>query len=447
MEFISQLEKYIEENSLFSKTDKLLITVSGGIDSVVLAHSLAGLKYSFAIAHCNFQLRGEESEKDETLVRKLAHGLGASFFFEKFPTAKIQDDIGGSIQMVARDLRYTWFEKIRSDYQYDYILTAHHQNDLLETVLLNLVRGTGLSGLHGIQPKNGKIIRPLLFANKKQIEDFAGQNKLNWGEDSSNQSNKYRRNFIRNKVVPLLKEINPSLEQTILHTAEQVSLSQKFFENQLELILPEFYKEEGGFIKIDINYLRQNIDGLYLLQAILKRFNFSFSDCKNIFQSAESISGKFFYSSTHRLIRDRRFWIIDILIADNYIHFSITFEMGQIQISNTSLLKFERKEGKLEDLKNLQSNNTLILDFDQIEFPFIIRNWKPGDQFSPLGLKGSKKVSDYLIDLKINMFEKEKTLLIETKGQIAAILPNRPSNQFSVTANTTKLYIINSLLT
>ncbi|MBC7388500.1 MAG: tRNA lysidine(34) synthetase TilS, partial [Opitutaceae bacterium] len=310
MEFIQQLEKFIQENNLFSKKDKLLIAVSGGIDSVVLAHCLAHLGYSIGIAHCNFQLRGEESEKDEFFVRNFACQLGVSFFFEKFPTLQIQQENSGSIQMVARELRYTWFEKMRYQNKFDYIITAHHQNDLLETVLLNIVRGTGLAGLHGIIPKSGCISRPLLFARKDQIEKFAEEIQLEWREDLSNQSNKYKRNLIRNKVIPILKDLNPALETTVTITAEQVSLSERFILNQLESLFPEICKEEDGYIKINIRIIKEKKDGLFILQSVLKKFNFSYVDSKSIFKSADSISGKMFFSVSHRLIKDRDYWIV-----------------------------------------------------------------------------------------------------------------------------------------
>lgn len=442
MDFYSSLEKYILENNLFSKKDRLLIAVSGGVDSVVLAFSLFHLGYSIGIAHCNFQLRGRESEKDESFVRDFAHNLGIPFFFEKFSTIEIHKENSGSIQMVARELRYTLFEKIRLDNQYDYILTAHHQNDLLETVLLNLVRGTGLAGLHGILPKSGFVIRPLLFATKDQIEKFAEEKKLKWREDLSNQSNKYKRNLIRNKVIPTLKDINPAIEKTISNTSEQVMLSERFIINQFETQLPKICREEDGYVKINITLILENGDGLFLLQAILKKFNFSFTDSKSIFQSANSISGKMFYSVTHRLIKDRDYWIVYNLKPKPAINIYVDTEKKEIEVSEDFGLRFEKRPGGRENLDEIISSNVLVLDYDELKFPLLIRNWQVGDQFSPLGLKGSKKVSDYLTDLKINLFQKERTLLVETNGQISAVLPNRPSNQFSVTTRTTTLYII-----
>ena len=344
--------------------------------------------------------------------------------------------------MAARDLRYNWFEKIRSENNFDFILTAHHQNDGLETVLLNLVRGTGLAGFHGILPKSRRIARPLLFASKEMIESFAKESRLEWREDISNESNKYKRNLIRNKVVPILKDINPSVEKTFQNSADQIILTVQFLSNQIDLILPDLFFEENGYTKFDIKVITQHRDGLFLLNSILKEFGFSFLDTKNIFQSANSVPGKLFFSPSHRLLKDRDFWIIDTLLKTESVSIIINSGCSRINLSENFYLDIETKKGGFKDLNLLKSKNTMILDFEKIEFPIKVRNWEQGDQFSPLGMKGSKLVSDHLTDLKFNLFEKERILLLEIKGKIAGILPDRPSNDFSVTTQTETLFII-----
>ena len=442
MEFIGLLEKYILDNGLFTRKDKLLIAVSGGVDSIVLAHSLYQLGYYVGLAHCNFQLRGEESEKDAAFVKVFAGKLAVPFYSKRFDVTRNQNVSGGSIQMVARELRYNWFEKIRSENNFDFILTAHHQNDGLETVLLNLVRGTGLAGFHGILPKSRRIARPLLFASKEMIESFAKESRLEWREDISNESNKYKRNLIRNKVVPILKDINPSVEKTFQNSADQIILTVQFLSNQIDLILPDLFFEENGYTKFDIKVITQHRDGLFLLNSILKEFGFSFLDTKNIFQSANSVPGKLFFSPSHRLLKDRDFWIIDTLLKTESVSIIINSGCSRINLSENFYLDIETKKGGFKDLNLLKSKNTMILDFEKIEFPIKVRNWEQGDQFSPLGMKGSKLVSDHLTDLKFNLFEKERILLLEIKGKIAGILPDRPSNDFSVTTQTETLFII-----
>ncbi|MBC7390205.1 MAG: tRNA lysidine(34) synthetase TilS, partial [Opitutaceae bacterium] len=272
---------------------------------------------------------------------------------------------------------------------------------------------------------------------------------LEWREDLSNQSNKYKRNLIRNKVIPILKDLNPALETTITITAEQVSLSERFILNQLESLFPEISKEEDGYFKINIRLIKENKDGLFLLLSVLKKFNFSYVDSKSIFKSADSISGKMFFSVSHRLIKDRDYWIVSNLKPNPDINILINAELKEVEILENFCLHFEKRPGGIQNLEDIKSSNALVLDYDELKFPLIIRNWRAGDHFSPIGLKGSKKVSDYLTDLKINLFEKEKTLLLETDEQIAAILPSRPSNKFAVTAKTKYLFLItfNQLLT
>ena len=442
MNFTGSLNRFIESHGLFTRQSKLLVTVSGGIDSIVLLHCLHYAGYNISIAHCNFQLRGEESDDDELFVEQYAKSLGLPFFFTRFDTNQSVNDGGESVQMVARNLRYSWFENIRSQNNYDFILTAHHQNDLLETILLNLVRGTGLAGFHGIQPSNGFIIRPLLFASKEDIEIYAKEHNLQWREDSSNKSDKYKRNLLRNKVIPYLKEINPSLEKTTLHTAELVNLSEHFIQTQFEKIKSQILKIEDGYFKINIKTLTQFQDSLFILTEVLRGFNFNYLTAKQILVSDKAISGKLFLSATHRLLKDRDFWIIDSLQSSEIIPITITAGQTELKVSDENFFVINVQDGGLKNLEFIKDRKMLVLDFDTLKFPITLRKWASGDVFEPLGLNGSKKISDLLTDLKLNLFQKEKQMLIECDGKIAAVLNTFPSRSFSVTEKTKRLFVM-----
>ena len=442
MDFLAQLASFIQSNALFQKDEKVLLTVSGGIDSVVLAYSLHHLGFQFAIAHCNFHLRNNESDEDENFVKQLASDLNVGFYKKDFDTISKSNKEGISIQMAARDLRYSWFEEVRHTNGFHKIATAHHQNDVLETVLLNLVRGSGIAGFHGIKAKNGLIVRPLLFARREEIENYAAENKIVWREDSSNASNKYARNLIRNEVIPLLKQLNPSLEQTIKSTTEKILLTESFLESELEIKTNPLLKWNNRTGKIEINAILSEKNSLFLLFSILQKFGFELEACKQILDSASKTAGKIFYSSKYQLIKDRNSWLLHAKETEKFESVLIYAKTQNLAIASDKELNIEIIEGGIERIDSLKKTKAIFFDFEKLSFPLIIRKWKQGDVIQPFGMIGTKKVSDILIDSKIDRIVKDEVLVLESEEKILGIIGIKSSNLSIVDSNTKRIWVL-----
>jgi tRNA(Ile)-lysidine synthase len=428
---------YIKENNLLSSSDTILLAVSGGIDSVAMAHLFYEAGFSFAIAHCNFNLRGDESDADEQFVKKLAKKLKVNIHVKQFDTHSFSKDKGVSTQMAARDLRYNWFNQLLQEYGYKKLATAHHKNDSLETILLNLVRGTGIAGLHGILPSAGEKIRPLLFADKEMIYDYVAEKHLGWREDSSNQSINYKRNLIRQEVIPVLKKINPDLENTIEITVEKIRAVEIIFKNYIRSEEKDILKKSNNDIYINIKDLKSKMEPKILLAAILEKFNFNYYQAGEIFQKMEQGSGKIFDSTTHRLNIDRD----KILITEiNYSEFESAdissheekFSLGQVKL-NISLLT-------MSEAKINSDPAVALLDYDLLKFPLTLRKWKAGDWFCPLGMNKKKKLSDFMIDEKIPLNLKQRTYVLVSADSIAWIVGHRIDNRFKITDKTKKVF-------
>jgi len=436
------IQKHIAENQLFNKNDKILIAVSGGVDSIVLLDMLCAAtsifddkSLHFALAHCNFQLRGQESEDDELFVRKLAEKYEIPFFCKRFDTQAITEEKKSSIQIVARNLRYTWFYELLEKLDFQYIATAHHQNDSIETVLYNLTKGTGIAGLHGILPKNGKIIRPLLSSSKNEILDYAIENQLLWREDSSNASDKYSRNLIRHQVIPILHKINPNLEETFKDNILRISAVERIFREEVRR-----FKEKISIITIenkeeiyhlDIEKIRNESENLIKLHEILKDFGFNFTQTKLIINSLDKSAGKLFHSNTHTLLRDRK-----TLIIRKY---------KEAQTANTDFLDYSTFEKSI-DFQPSKEKNKVHLDFDKIGTNLKLRLWENGDTFQPIGMKGkTKKISDFLNDLKIPLNSKRQVHVVTADGQIAWVVGYRIDERFKVTEKTKNIITLQFL--
>ena len=446
---LNLFNSYIAKEKLFLKTDKILLTVSGGMDSIVMCELFhkAGLK--FGIAHCNFQLRGDESEGDENFVEALAEKYKVQFHSVSFDTSAFAKKNKVSIQVAARQLRYQWFDEIREQFDYKYIATAHHKNDSIETFFINLVRGTGIAGLHGILPKQNHIIRPLLFSTREHIEVFAKKSKLKHREDSSNASDKYVRNKIRHQLIPLLKELNPNIEQTISEDIQRLSNTEKVYKKEIENKRSKIVKEDKSTIRLSIKELKK----LEPLEAYLFEFlypiGFNSATVDEIISSLNSQSGKQFFSATHRLIKDREFLIIE----PHKVSSSKYQESGQKKDANYSIKKNQKKIS-IEDFEILfssiisknhklkVSDNFANIDFDKLEFPLEIRKWKKGDTFYPLGMKGKKKLSDFFIDKKLSIPQKENVWLLTSNNQIVWAIGLRMDERFKITHKTTKIYFV-----
>ena len=436
---LKNFKEFISTNKLFDKSHKILVAVSGGIDSVVLCHLLEKVGFDFGIAHCNFNLRGKESDSDEKFVKNLAKQFNVPFHVKRFNTQAYSDKHGISIQMAARDLRYSWFEEIRAKNHYTYIAIAHHQNDEIETFFINLIRGTGIAGLHGIKVKTGNIVRPLMFADRKQIENFASKNKIKYREDSSNVSLKYLRNKIRHKLLPLLKEINPDVESSVINDIKRITQIENVFQSLVKEKKAAIVKQNGNIVFIDIEKIFALQHKELFLYEFLKPYNFSGDIIEKISDSLKKTSGKQFFSSTHRLLKDRTHLIISplnnskkekkILIKENYSDIKIPLH-----------LKF-RTYNVSNNFEILKEKNIACFDKDKLIFPLILRKWKDGDYFYPFGMKGKKKISDFFTDQKLSILDKENIWLLCNENDIVWVVGHRLDNRYKVTDKTQRVLI------
>jgi len=457
---------FIHKKHLLQKNDKVLLAVSGGIDSVVMCELFHQAALQFGIAHCNLKLRGKESDEDEGFVKQLAGKYVATattrkveYYSEEFETQKYAKKEQISLQMAARHLRYEWLEKIRKNNGYLFIATAHHQNDSIETLLFNLIKGTGIAGLHGIQPKVGKLIRPLLFATKQEIEGFAKKNLLSFRQDSSNQSDKYVRNKIRNKVIPVLKEINPSLEDTFTDNIERfkdieliydqaiVAYKKQLYEYKVtDRRLPAHRRLPDDEIFIPIRKLLKLSPVKTILYELLKDFHFNIEQVEQMISVFEKESGKIFLSSSHRLIKDRNFLIITPVKSQQP---GICFiEEGQKSINvngvRYKIKTVDNKKFKIPTSNKVATATTRIacLDYEKLSFPLQLRKWRKGDYFYPLGMRKKKKLSNFFIDNKLSINEKEKCRVLLSGKKIVWILNQRIDERFKITGKTKKIYVI-----
>lgn len=430
---ISRFDFFLASELKFQKTHRILITVSGGVDSMVLLHLFQKTKHHIAVAHCNFNLRGKESEDDYIFVKNYCLTQSIPFFEKKFDVGKYQLENKKGIQESARELRYTWFNEIALSNNYEFIATAHHLSDIAETLLLNISRGTGITGLHGIKPINGKIIRPLLFAKKEEIISYANQNNIHFRSDSSNDSNKYSRNKIRNTVIPILKEINPKFEEHVLMLTKNIFSVEKIYKLYVTEKWNNVHTSENGIIKISIPLLLEIDDLSCMLFEFLQPFNFNYFQSSQIFNSLNEQSGKKFYSKTHILIKDRDFLILSKLNLSSVNEIQVDQNTCSVNFSSTNLT-FEYLSG---DSELIFDDYFFYLDADLISFPLIIRKWQKGDLFTPLGMKNNKKVSDFFIDKKISLIDKENALLICTSNNdIICIVPHRIDDHYKLTSST-----------
>ncbi|MBI5219870.1 MAG: tRNA lysidine(34) synthetase TilS [Bacteroidia bacterium] len=436
---LSDFKNYIQNFNLFEKNDNILLAVSGGIDSVVMLDLFIKAKYKCAVAHCNFLLREDESEQDEEFVRSLSKNYNLPFFTKKFHTEKYASQKGISVQMAARELRYAWFEKIRIRKGYDYIAAAHNQNDSIETFLLNITRGTGIKGLTGIAPKAEKIVRPILFATRENIITYCTENTLTYREDSSNYLLKYARNKIRHVVIPALKDINPGFEQTIPDTIQNINDAEKIYNSEIDKKKRQIVKPSGNHIYLNILKLKKLSPLATYLFEIIKEYNFNPHQVKDIISTMDSGSGKMIYSASHQLLKDRENLIIAPLNKNTKTIYKITENTKKL--SNPVGLVFTKTSFEKE-FKIPKTNETACLDYYKLKFPLILRKWHDGDFFYPLGMKGRKKISDFFIDNKISLIEKQNSWILVSDHKIVWLMGYRIDDRFRITKKTKRIYLI-----
>ena len=436
---LQKLSHILQQNFPFLKEKKLLIAISGGIDSVVLTHLLSALNLNISLAHCNFNLRNTESDLDTVFVKELAEKLQIKCFTTSFETEKIAKENKESIQITARNFRYTWFQEIRQEHHFDFVLTAHHADDNLETFLINLTRGSGLDGFTGIPEVNGNIIRPLLKFSRNEIESFAKENDIAWREDQSNASIKYVRNKIRHKILPVLKEINPSLLDTFSKTIEHLKESAQIIDDSIEEISKNVILKENGVTKFKIYKLQQLSNPRAYLYQLLKTYNFTeFNDIYNLLSAQ---SGKQVFSKTHVLLKDRDFLILSKKEPSSKHHktLEIGFQIAEntLKIEDPIPLSFKEVSEQL-----IENKKTIYVSKESLKYPLIVRKWKNGDYFYPAGMQGKKKLSKYFKDEKLSLLEKQNIwLLCSADDSIIWIIGMRKDNQFKIETKTSKTYL------
>ena len=422
---------HLQEHFPKVANSRILIAISGGVDSVVLAHLCKKANLDIALAHCNFHLRGKESEGDEAFVMELADALEIEVFIEGFETEAYARNKKISIQMAARELRYHWFEELRETLSFDYIFTAHHANDNLETVLINLVRGTGLEGLTGIPEWNGAILRPLLPFSRAEIEEYAHNTHLKWREDSSNASGKYMRNKIRQEVIPKLMELNPQLLESFDNTRRHLHQSSVLVEDYISALFPRIAKKENFGYSFRIKMLKTIPNLRAVLYELFK--SFGFTEWNDVYELIEAQPGKIVYSKTHRLIKDRENLLLTTLPSFEDRDYEILAEeevvmlpMGTFQFEEVS----EFTEGE---------RGTIFLDQKKLKFPLTVRKWEEGDWFYPFGMKGKKKVSKFFKDEKLSLPEKENCWLLCSDEEIVWVIGYRADARFGVDEDTSTI--------
>jgi len=434
---VQQFQDFIEQQQLFVQGNRILLAVSGGKDSVLMLHLFKAIGIDIGVAHCNFNLRADEAQRDESFVALLARNLGLPFYVTHFDTKKYAAENKISTQMAARDLRYQWFEEIRLSEQYDYIALAQHQNDAVETVLINLTRGTGISGLHGILPKRDRLIRPLLFLKRQQIEELVKANNIDFVEDSSNASIHYTRNKIRLQVIPHLQEINPNLEKTFAENISRFAELETFLNVQVQKLATKILNKRADGVYIPLEEITRLNPQKLLLNELLKPFGFGEHVIQEILDCLKALSGTHFFSATHQAIINRNDLVIVeknvSVTANQFIHpatESIIFAAHEMALTFTEEIKFE------------SDANKAFVNAGKLIFPLVLRNWQNGDKFVPLGMRSLKKVSDYFIDEKVPLHLKNTTpILVNGNGEIVWIAGMRQDNRYKLTTATKKVAI------
>lgn len=438
--FYDEFVDYAENNSLFRSVSRILMAVSGGIDSMVMAHLFLRKGQDIAVAHCNFSLRGEESDRDEEMVEEFSTCNLIPFFKVRFNTMEYASQKGISVQMAARELRFTWFEQIRASNNYDLIATAHNLNDNVETLLINLTRGTGLTGLSAMKPVSGRIIRPLLFATREKIAEYCSDNRIAYREDSSNSLTKYSRNKIRHLVMPVLRKINPSADATINKVAGKLAALDEILQDYINDLRKEISDSRDGSIIFSIAGLKALKGGRSMIFELFVPYGITDETSSGLLRLLDSTSGKQIFTKTHRILRDR-----DIIIVAPIEDRDLS---QRIEIRNPDELR--KVPGIISaeildagpDSEIPRTCDVACIDLDKIAFPLLVRKWEKGDCFHPLGMQNRKKLSDYFTDRKFSVIMKEKVSILESEGKIVWIIGERLDDRFKVTERTVRMLVI-----
>jgi len=439
--------EFIKKHALIEESDRLLLAVSGGVDSMVLLHLFSQADYRFSVAHCNFQLRGEQADLDEELVESAAEELDVPFHSIRFETKEYAHNNGISTQMAARDLRFEWFHQLCEEFGYNKIVLAHHRDDSIETFFLNLTRGTSLRGLRGIQAQNDRLIRPLLPFSKEELLSYAHDNGVVWREDASNQENYYKRNLIRHELLPVLKKLNPDFEKVMTENLEKLEYSFQTSQKQYDQIFSEAITIDGDKFLAKIQTLTESCENPYDLYEVLRNFSVNYDTAKSLYRAIhECAVGKIFKSEKYDLLLDR-----EALIITTNNSSTLKNEITIVD-SDDELLEVGEKRYHVSILNSSDWHLDKdpingAFDFDKLQFPLTIRPWQEGDSFQPLGMQGSKLVSDLLIDLKVPLTEKTRVTVLLSNEEIVWVMGYRISEKFKVTSSTTKVWELKPIKT
>lgn len=428
--------------------ERHLIAVSGGIDSVVLCHLMVAAGYDFAIAHCNFKLRGQESERDAQFVQSMGAAYGKQVWVKECNTEEYAQQHNVSIQVAARELRYAWFAQLLRENGPDnkgglelsphtYLLTAHHANDNIETVLMNFFKGTGIAGLHGILPVHGKIIRPLLFATKNELLTYAKQHNLAHVEDSSNSGDKYTRNFFRHQLFPLLQSRYPMVEENLLRNIERFREAEDLYSQAIAIHKKKLLAYKGSEVHIPVLKLKKSQPVSTILFEIIKDYGFTSAQVKEANNLLDSNSGKYIESATYRLLKNRQWLIIAPIKTEEAAHIIIEKQDKQIVFSAGEMHISVRDWSSRFETTTL--SNTALINLNEIRFPLLLRRWKRGDYFYPLGMRKKKKLSRFFIDQKLSAIQKENIWVLEMDKKIVWIVGYRLDDRFKILPGTQKV--------
>ncbi len=427
--------QFIKKHALFDEKDKLLVAVSGGVDSMVLCDLLIKSKFDIGIAHCNFQLRGEYADRDEAFVQAYAESYQVPFYSTRFDTKAYAKENGISTQMAARDLRYSWFRKITKNGTYNRLVTAHHVNDIAETILLNITRGTSINGVAGIPMSQNDTVRPLLSFTKSELLGYAINNEIKWREDASNKNTNYQRNKIRHEVVPILQEINPSFLKQAQRFAEKNEVVKQLFAKHMHQLEEQLLKKERGVVQISKEELKNCQVSAFELEELLHPYGFNYDQSVAVLDTIEGLSGTKFETESHVLIIDRKYLLISERRDRENVVFEIQAEDSSFETDVLYTIQIKEEPNLIIDT----SPENAMLDFSKLKFPLTMRRWQQGDRFKPLGMKGEKLVSDYLIDQKIPLSEKDKVMVLTSEDQIVWLVGHRISNDFKITEESPKV--------
>lgn len=444
---LSEFITYLQDHELLRLSrDRLLVAVSGGMDSMTLLHLCQRARINIGMAHCNFQLRGEESDQDAVFIRQIAQTLGLPYYETQFETQTLADTKGQSIQVAARQLRYAWLEEIREQHGYTHIGVAHHQNDVIETLLINLTKGCGIRGLHGIYPKRGTLVRPLLFATREAIEQYVKEEGIAYREDSSNANTHYVRNALRHQLVPILKQLNPYLEKTFAQNIAHFRDTERLYHYAIQQLKAAHTFEQKGRFWINIEGVAQSPAPESLLYELLLPYDFKPRKIHYIYRSREEESGAIYTSPTHQLLKNREHWIVQpipnpdtpqrIVLSDTDSYDTVVLPPHHKLF--WSLTTFLDQAPPAPTIAPEHVN----LDASKLNFPLHLRHWRAGDVFFPVGMGGKqKKVSKFFKDLKIHRFEKDEIwLLCTADDDIAWIIGYRADERFIAKTSTPRVW-------